>query len=278
MKNAEKTVKGAIDSIINQDFAHEDMKIIVVDGSSNDKTLDIMINRLSKTDIEAKIFNDEGKGLSTARQIVVDNACGDYIVWVDGDVILPKDFVKRQAEFMEQNLRIGIAGSKIICKEGKLIADLQNLFRCVEPPDAWEGSNICRVKALRQVGGFDRRVIGACEDIDIMARIKAEGWLISINQEVEFYHNCRQTWNSLWNEQKWFGYGMHYINHKYEDLFTIWLAVPPANFIGGLRRASIAYKKTHQKKSFLTPLLLVFQNIAWWLGYIKSHMDNYGHE
>jgi len=277
VKNSEKTVKEAIDSVINQDFPHEEMEIIVVDGGSEDRTLDIITDRVSKINIQTKIYDDGGNGLGVARQIVVDKACGKYIVWVDGDVILSKDFSLKQVEFMEQNPHVGIAGARYryISKEGKLVNDLQSLLCRAESTDAWMGSNISRIEALRQVGGFDKRIKGACEDIDIIARIKAADWLVSINQEAKFYHNCRDTWRDLWNEQKWFGYGGHYISHKHK--FVLWRRVPPASFMSGLMLALKVYKLTYQKKSFLLPSQSVFQSIAWCLGFIKSHMDGYGH-
>ena len=57
-------------------------------------------------------------GLGVARQIVVDKACGKYIVWVDDDVTLPKDFVRKQVGYMEQNPHVGIAGARYIFKGG----------------------------------------------------------------------------------------------------------------------------------------------------------------
>ncbi|MEM5867131.1 MAG: glycosyltransferase [Candidatus Aenigmatarchaeota archaeon] len=41
--------------------------------------------------------------------VVVKNASGKYIIWVDCDMILPKDHVQKQVEFMEQNPKVGIA-------------------------------------------------------------------------------------------------------------------------------------------------------------------------
>ena len=47
VKNAEQTVRDAIRSILKQDFPHEMMELIIVDGYSKDKTLSIIQNELS---------------------------------------------------------------------------------------------------------------------------------------------------------------------------------------------------------------------------------------
>ncbi|RLI39497.1 hypothetical protein DRO69_14200, partial [Candidatus Bathyarchaeota archaeon] len=108
VKNAETTIKEAIESILNQDFPPELVELIIVDGCSSDKTLSIVKDCLRGAKFRTKIFTEKG-GLGWQRQIVVENAEGDYILWVDADMILPKDHIKRQVDFMEKNPKVGIA-------------------------------------------------------------------------------------------------------------------------------------------------------------------------
>jgi len=277
VKNNEETVKKAIESILNQDFPDKFMEIIVVDGESKDKTLSIVMDSVLDNAMKVKIYSDGGKGLSEARQIVVNNAEGEYIVWVDGDVVVPKDFVRKQVEFMEQNPRVGIAVGKFGYKEGTLVATLQSLRHYTGNRFTGNDATICRIEALRQVGGFDIHMKGACEDLDLMTRIKARGWALSVNEKAKFYHACKEAWRDLWTEQNWFGYGGHYVWHKHKGLFALWDKVPLLIFLGAFKKAVRAYKMMHQKKSFLIPLAMLFENIAWWFGFAKAHMDNYGH-
>lgn len=127
VKNAAATVGQAVDSILNQDFPRELMELIVVDGCSDDGTLDIVKSRLKNSGIEARIFC-ESEGLGRARQIVVDNAQSDYIIWVDSDMILSKDFVSKQVMFMEKNPEVGIAKGKYGIQNGNnLVATLEDI-------------------------------------------------------------------------------------------------------------------------------------------------------
>lgn len=290
VRNSEQTVKEAINRIINQTYPSELMEIIVVDGNSKDKTLSIVTDILSKTDIQTKIYSDEGIGLGYARQMVVDYAEGKYIVFVDGDVELLNDFVQEQVDFMEQDSKIGVAVGKYMFREANLIATLQNLncyLLCDQLANKDEtishginyGTSIYRAKALRQVGGFDKKIKGAGEDADIMARIKAKGWGLSINKKAIYYHKPRDNFGAFWLEQKWFGYGDHYFRHKHSNIpFILWRRIPIITFAGNLKIAVEAYKSVHQKKSFLMPLLFSLGTISWWLGFAKSNLDGYGHE
>ena len=99
VKNAEATINEALDSVLDQVFPHESMELIAVDGFSQDKTLPIVRDKLKNATLKNRILR-ENRGLGHARQMVVDNAAGDYIVWVDGDMILTEDYISRQVEFM----------------------------------------------------------------------------------------------------------------------------------------------------------------------------------
>jgi len=292
VKNCEATVQEAIDSVVNQDYPHELMEIIVVYGNSKDKTVFIMIDSISKTNIQTKTYHDKGKGLGVARQMVVNNALGEYIVWVDGDIILPKNYLQKQVEFMDQNPQVGVAQGKWGTSKGRtIVAVLENMsvldyeFKDAKTSPKSLGcvGGIYRVRALRQVGGFDGRIKGAAEDRDVTARIRAAGWLLSFNKNVELYHKNRETWRGLWGQYFWWGYGEHYISHIHKlTSYYVWphclYKIPPVAFMAGLRRSIRAYKASHQKISFLLPFHNFLKMIAWCFGFVKSHKEGYGHE
>jgi len=132
VKNAETTIKEAIESILNQDFPPELMELIIVDGCSNDRTLSIIKDCLWRVKFRTKIFTANG-GLGWQRQIVVENAEGDYILWVDADMILTNDYVKRQVDFMEKNPKVGIAkGLESLRNVKGVLPTLEALSRSVE--------------------------------------------------------------------------------------------------------------------------------------------------
>ena len=283
VKNCQTTIKEAIESIITQDFPHELMELIVVDGYSKDKTLSIVNRAFLNTNIKTKIFR-ENKGLGVARQIVVNNAGGDYIIWVDGDMILSRDHVRTQVEFMERNPTVGIAGGKFEKYLGEnLVATLESIEWKVsdhlygqkatpKPVLHRAGGCIYRVKAIRQVGGLDEHIKGALEDLDAEYRIGEIGWLTYFTTDAVFYDRRRETWKALWSENFWYGYGGHYFFHKHRK------RVSSSALLEGLRRSSVAYKLTHRKVVFLLPLQHAFKKIAWLFGFINAHLDGYGHE
>jgi glycosyltransferase involved in cell wall biosynthesis len=282
VKNNDATVKEAIDSVVNQDYPHELMELIVVDGNSKDKTMSIVKKALLKSEIETKIFF-ENRGLGIARQMVVDNATGDYIIWVDGDMVLSKDHVRKQVEFMERNPSVGIAGGKFqMYPRENLVAMLESLEWIVadymhgqkasfKPVLHRAGGCIYRVKAIRQVGGLDCRIQGALEDLDAEYRLGEKGWLTYFVTDAVFYDRRKETWKAIWDENFWYGYGGHFFLHKYGK------SLSASALLYGLKRTFIAYKLTRRKVVFLFPLQYIFKKIAWCFGFFKAHFDGYGH-
>ena len=287
VRNCEDFIKEAIDSIIGQDFPHELMELIIVDGYSEDKTLSVLKESLEKTDLRHKIFY-ENEGLGRARQIVVDNAGGDYIVWVDGDMVLSRDFVRKQVEFMERNPEVGIAKGKYGLTPGaNWIATLEIYSRAASKMVDFNdkatsrfksmGTSGCiyRVKAIRQVGGFDENIKGYGEDLDAEIRIRAVGWLLFMT-DVTYrdYERHGLTGKDLWLKYLRRGYDIHHFAHKNKSVIDFHKMLPPAAFLGGLFHSVTIYKLTRRKVAFLLPLQCALKNTAWCLGFLRSHLDS----
>jgi glycosyltransferase involved in cell wall biosynthesis len=280
VKNNEDTIKEVVNSIVNQDFPHELMEVIVVDGSSQDQTLSIIREAFSKADLKVRVFS-ENKGLGFARQIVVDKAVGKYIVWVDGDIILSKNYVKEQVDFMEHNPCVAVAaGSFGLLTDDNLVAFLENIGYVIDslrhqgkPTSKLLGTegSILRVKAARMVGGFDPQIKGAQEDTDLAFRMYLAGWKFHNTKSI-FYERQRNTWSALWKQHFWYGYGLHFAQHKNKGR-NIFINKPHDRIILSFE----AYKLTRRKVVFLLPLNFIFKKTALLFGFLKAHMDSYGH-
>jgi glycosyltransferase involved in cell wall biosynthesis len=282
VKNSEKIVETALNSILRQDYPFENLKIVVVvDDESEDRTLNIVTAFISKMRARAQVFSSGAKGLGASRQMVIDNAEGDYIVWVDDDFVLKRDFIRRHVEFMEKNPDVGAARSSRIQRKDTLIHRLYSYLLVLErtnknvtPSGAFL---IFRTEALKQVGGFDVNIKGASEDQDIARRIKDIGWrLSSINLETYYQKDFPATWKTLWHKQSWYGYGQHFIFHKYGNklpwdfffLFALWI---------GFRNSLKLYPIVHEKQVFLLAPFCFYISAARFSGFISSHHNGYGH-
>lgn len=87
--NVEKYLEECLDSVINNSF--KNIEIICVDDGSNDSSPDILRAYAEKYP-RVKIITKENGGLSSARNAGIDEAKGEYILFVDSD-----DYIEERA-------------------------------------------------------------------------------------------------------------------------------------------------------------------------------------
>lgn len=80
--NSEKYISKCVESLVNQTYSHKE--IIVVNDGSTDKTLQIL-RKLKEKYSEIIIIDKKNGGVSSARNIGIENASGKYIMFVDSD-------------------------------------------------------------------------------------------------------------------------------------------------------------------------------------------------
>ena len=87
--NIEVFLPKCLDSILNQSFS--DWELILVDDGSTDNTSYIAGN-YARQYSQIKVIHKENGGVSSARNIGLDNAVGEWITFIDGDDCISKDF------------------------------------------------------------------------------------------------------------------------------------------------------------------------------------------
>jgi glycosyltransferase involved in cell wall biosynthesis len=282
VKNGALTIREAIESIIVQNYPHSLLEVIFVDDGSEDSTLSIINSFLPVMDMSVKVFHHEWKGLGASRNVVVDNAEGDYIIWVDADMLLPKDHIRKQVEFMEKNPKTGIAKAKHgLTKKNNIVATLEDVIfqvydikpEIVRAKLPGTGGAIYRVEAIRQIGGFDKNLTGTGEDQDVAFRVKTANWFLDQSPAV-FYERRAKTWKRLWDKYLWYGYGDYGLYWKNRRIFYLYRMNPIAGFVAGALHIPNAYRLTSCKSVLFLPFHFAFKMLAWNLGFFKARLDS----
>jgi glycosyltransferase involved in cell wall biosynthesis len=288
VRNGEYLLRDALKSISAQDFPHENIQLIIVDDGSEDNTPQIIDDYIYKTDIRTNVFRINQSGLGIARNKVIDNADGEIIVWVDSDEIITSSYVRKQVDFMEKNPDVGITAGCIDLVPNKLVLNLElmpGLFSHStfenEASFIWKtrrlvgtGGSAFRVKALRQVNGFNNKLKDAGEDVDVAERIVRVGWKIRLN-DAKFYelHGGLSNFNDLWKKYCWYGYGAAKIYSKNRNVFSFPRMTPVAGIITGLFYSLMGYRLTAKKIVFLLPIHYGIKMTAWSFGFMKCQFE-----
>jgi len=182
-KNSENVIGDCLDAVFNQTF--KDFEVIVVDGNSVDRTIDIVKNT------PAKIVMEEGKGkkrFGYARNLGVRAAKGEVVAFVSSDCIPEKNWLEKLIEPLGgkvvatfgRQVFVGeeedSLGSKVL---GKYISlRMEKMFDGEFPP--WYYSTVnssVKRETVKKLGWFDEE-LKACEDQDLGFRIVGKGYEI----------------------------------------------------------------------------------------------------
>lgn len=87
----EKYLSRCIDSVLSQTFT--DFELLLIDDGSPDQSGQIC-DEYAKLDDRIRVFHKENGGVSSARNLGLDNAKGDWIAFVDADDWISEDFLQ----------------------------------------------------------------------------------------------------------------------------------------------------------------------------------------
>ena len=175
-KNEEKNIENCLQSMKNQTF--KNIELILVDNFSGDKTVELAIK------YGAKIYL-KGNERSAQRNYGSQVALGDYLIYLDADMILSPTVIEECVEICGHGSVDALYIPERIVGDGFWIKvrDFERSF--------YTGTVIDAVRFIRrdmflQVGGFDEDLIGP-EDWDFDRKIRKIGRTGIVSAPL--YHN-----------------------------------------------------------------------------------------
>lgn len=192
--NEEKDIGDLMECLCKQTF--KDFEVIVVDNFSNDNTLNIV--KKYRKRLKIRVYKRRGN-VSFARNFGFKKASGEIMVFLDADIVVPKDFIEKiYRSFYPDAVCVSLFGTKgsifdIIHKEG--ISSIPIAFK---------------KKSFFKVGGFDE-ALSAFEDLDLTERIESRGLIKVLNKNIVIYHKFPQKLKELYRQQK--KWGMEYLKY-----------------------------------------------------------------
>ncbi|WP_419786671.1 glycosyltransferase family 2 protein [Pseudodesulfovibrio sp.] len=175
--NGQQHLAGAIESVLNQDFA--DFEFLVVDDASTDNSRAILEAAAGNDSRIRLLRHDKNQGVAAALNTGIQAVRGEYVARQDSDDIsLPGRF-KAQTEFLDAHPEVGV-----VCGDYVDVNDHGKIIARHSPPRtnhliAWHlcvGHNpiphplvMFRTAVVRDAGGYDPAF--ACEDYELWCRL-----------------------------------------------------------------------------------------------------------
>jgi glycosyltransferase involved in cell wall biosynthesis len=187
VRNEEDLVERTLLSVVNQTVKPQEW-IIVNDGST-DNTSKIIDNYIEKYDWIKKIdltdrgFYYPGTGVITAVHTGFKQISGngwDYVVKLDCDVTIEKDYFERILNEFTENQKLGIASGAIHFIDGEKITKEK-----VQPDIPWGASKIYRRACFNEINGWEP--IPGWDLADVLSA-QMKGWETKSFDEYKILH------------------------------------------------------------------------------------------
>ena len=98
--NEEKAIYSLFKDIVDQDYPHDKMEVVLVDAMSTDQTKQLMMD-FSKKEHGFKrvvVLNNEKKIQAAGWNVAIKEARGDIILRIDAHTMIPSDFVTKNVQ------------------------------------------------------------------------------------------------------------------------------------------------------------------------------------
>jgi len=203
--NGADTLAACLSSVFSSKY--QNMDVIVVDNASTDGTLSL----LSQSFPNARVIrNRENLGPGGAFKQATSLSAGDYLLWLNQDVVLDPEWISKVVNAFQTNPRLGMASSIVVYSEprdtvwsaGGCIDGFTGLawdfgkgeqITAASPlaePDYVAGcASILSRRALDEIGGVDANYFLYFEDADLGLRLKAAGYELVILAAPWVIHN-----------------------------------------------------------------------------------------
>lgn len=216
VRNEEKYITRCIESVLNQDIRKENLELILVDGDSEDKTLDIIKEFIKDYDF-IKLYKNPQKTVQHGLNIAIKNSVGRYIVRMDAHSEYAKDYIFKCIEYLEKTGAENVGGPMIA--RGK--SQIQKIIAAAYSSrfalgggkfhnESYEGYadtvylGAFKRETLLSVGLYDEN-LPRNEDDDLNFRIIKSGGKIFITPKIKSVYYPRKSYGELFKQ--YFEYG-----------------------------------------------------------------------
>jgi len=195
-----------------------------VDDGSKDNTQEIL-----KQFPWVRNIRQRNMGLSHARNVGMNAARGEVVVYTDSDCEADEDWLYYLALSLVRSGHAGMGGPNLIPDEGSWVADCvgvspggpTHVMIDDRTAEHVPGCNMAFYTAiLKQVNGFDPQFRKAGDDVDVIWRIQNLGRSIGFSPAAQVWHYRRNTVRAYLNQQRGYGEAEALLKYKHPDHFN----------------------------------------------------------
>ncbi len=209
--NGEQYLKECLDSLMELNYQHDKLEIIIVDNGSGDKSLNLIRKNYPLVKI---IENSSNMGFAHANNQAAEAARGEYIAFLNNDTRVDKNWLIELLRPIYKDKEIVASGSRVLSIDGKTIDFVGGMINFegkgfqidygtpVEKdeyrgyrflPFVNGGAMMIDRKVFLGAGGFDNDFFAYYEDVDLGWRLWVLGYKVIFAPGSIVYHHHHGT-------------------------------------------------------------------------------------
>lgn len=241
VRNEADHIYRTLSGLAEQAFPTSDFEIIVVDGMSEDGTADI-VRELQQTVPNLHLFENSKRLASSARNVGVRNASGEFLAIVDGHCqINDSRFLTKLVDAFESS------GADTLGRPQPLRSESPTAFQNAvsaartswlgHNPDSAIFSDVARFvpadnvavayrrEVFDKIGLFDES-FDACEDVEFNTRVRLAGLTCYFTPTIAVDYQPRLTLKGLMQQMARYGRGRAKLTRKHLTTITLASLIP----------------------------------------------------
>jgi hypothetical protein len=186
-RNEERDIDDCLRAVLAQDYPHDRLEIVIVDGASTDRTVEVADKRLAATSVRSSVVHNPTGSTPSNLNVGLAHATGAFLCRVDARSMIPVDYVRRCVELLEQRPQVAVVGGAQVARARAGDATSLGIARALN--NRW-GMGLARYRRGASSGPADTVYLGAFRTEQLRA---VGGWdeAFATNQDFELNRRMR---------------------------------------------------------------------------------------
>ena len=217
-RNEEEYIKLSLESILGQDYPDHRYEILIIDGESDDRTMDVAkqvvedYRKINGRCPNVQYIKNEKRILAAGWNLGIKHSKGRYVFRIDAHSKIPSNYIRKCVETITKHNVICVGGkieSKSLLGEDDIITKIlsspfgvgNSSFR-VSNTEGYADTAVYGLydkEIFNQVGFFDESLVRN-QDIELHARIRNSGGKFYFNPEIKSVYYTRNTLKKMFKQ------------------------------------------------------------------------------
>ncbi|MBL8196109.1 MAG: glycosyltransferase, partial [Blastocatellia bacterium] len=259
-------------SIATVDYPFDKFEVVVVDDGSKTAPDEVVLS--FQTRFKLSLIKQKNSGPASARNRGANNTVGDYLIFIDDDSIVSKNWLKELNRMVLEKPDCAIGGAIENALPNNLYATASETIvnylysqfnKDLENANFFVSNNLVVSKNnFLLVKGFDTN-LEMSEDREFCKNWLAKGFKLCYAEKAVIYHQNRANFKAYWKQQFVYGRGAYRFNQICQQRFQNSSSLNKHSFYIDL--LAFPFKKFSYRHAFPIMVLILLSQIAVFTGY-----------